>query len=194
MHRLTIDQYHEMIDSGLLREDDRVELLEGWLVEKMPQDAPHSSTVHRLNKRLLRIVDEEYEVREQLPISTPDSEPEPDVAIVDGPEERYFDRQPVAGEIELTIEVADSSLEQDRRKAGIYASVNVPFYWIINLAERQVEVYSGPSARKAVYRNVEVYKPGDRLPLIVGGREVATFTVDELLPPVKKRRKPRSSG
>jgi hypothetical protein len=194
MHRLTIDQYHEMIDSGLLREDDRVELLEGWLVEKMPQDAPHSSTVHRLNKRLLRIVDEEYEVREQLPISTPDSEPEPDVAIVHGPEERYFDRQPVAGEIELTIEVADSSLEQDRRKAGIYASVNVPFYWIINLAERQIEVYSGPSARKAAYRHVDIYKPGDQLPLIIGGREVATFTVDELLPPVKKRRKPRSSA
>ena len=193
MHRLTIDQYHEMIDSGLLREDDRVELLEGWLVEKVPQDAPHSFTVHRLNKRLVRALHDDYEVREQLPITTPDSEPEPDVAIVHGPEERYVERQPVAGEVEMTIEVADSTVGQDRLKSGIYASINVPIYWIINLPDRQIEVYSGPSARKAAYRHVDIYKPGDQLPLIVGGREIATFTVEELLPPVKKRRKPKSS-
>lgn len=194
MHRLTIDQYHEMIDSGVLTEDDRVELLEGWLVEKMPQNPSHGGTIRVVKDLIEASLDAQWKVSVQLPISTPDSEPEPDLAVVAGPPNRYFERHPTSGEIELTIEVSDSSLDQDRHKAGIYASANVPYYWIINLVDRQVEVYSGPSARKAAYRNVEVYKPGDRLPLIVGGREVATFAVEELLPPLKKRRKPKSSG
>jgi Uma2 family endonuclease len=187
MYRLTLDQYHGLIKSGILGEDDRVELLEGWLVEKLPQDPPHSGTVSVVSQRLKLVLGDAWAICEQLPITLGDSEPEPDVAVVIGPAERYFDHHPSKGEVQLLIEAADSSLDKDRLKAAIYASLPAPFYWIINLPERVVEVYGGPSPRKRTYREVRVYEPGEELPLIVDGVQRGVFRVDDLLPPLTGR-------
>jgi Uma2 family endonuclease len=142
-----------MVEVGLFR-DERIELLQGVLVEMSPQGAKHSATVQRLNKVLLRALDPRAEVRIQSPFAAmDDSEPEPDVAIV-APGD-YDEAHPC--EAWLIVEVADSSLAKDRGlKAGLYAASSVPEYWIVNLEDRAIEVHwdiiGGRYARVAPFR------------------------------------------
>lgn len=184
MHRLTVDQYHRLVESGILHEDERVELLDGWLVEKMPQNPPHSGTVHHVTLRLSKVLGDDWVIRERSPITTSTSEPEPDIAVVKPPPEQYFGRHPGSRQIGLLIEVSDSTVEQDRLKSAIYAAASVPAYWLINLPERQIEVSSGPMPRKGQYRQRVVYSENDRIPVVLGGSELTVFRVKDLLPPL----------
>ncbi len=155
MYRFTVDQYQRMIESGVLKADDRVELVAGYLVEKVPHNPLHDGTVGRINRRLMRLLPEEWLLRVQSAIVVRDSQPEPDLAIVRGPEETYFTRHPGAQDIALLIEVADSSLLDDRREKGlIYARARIAPYWIVNVNERCIEAYSQPIAgRSPRYRH-----------------------------------------
>lgn len=183
IHRLTVDQYHRLIQSGILREDERVELLDGWLVEKMPQNPPHSGTVHEVARRLQSLLGEAYVVREQSPITTSTSEPEPDVAVVKPPAAQYYRRHPTPKDIELIVEVSDSSIEEDRLKASIYARSRVAVYWLINLPERQIEVFAGPMPRSQRYRSMTVFREADEVPVTIAGRGAGRLPVKDLLPP-----------
>lgn len=144
VHRFSVAEYHRLVETGLLDEDARVELLEGWIVPKMPHSPVHGGTIQIVQKRLQAQLPSAWETRIQLPILTDDSEPEPDVAVVRGPVSRYLDHHPSVGEVALVVEVADSSIAKDRRKAALYASIGVPTYWIVNLQDRSVEVRSQP--------------------------------------------------
>src|SRR5208283_5568309 len=99
VYRLTVDQYQRMIEEGILGPDDRVELLEGYLVTKMPHNPPHDATVVRINRRLGRVLPEDWLLRVQAAIVLRDSQPEPDLGIVRGPEGIYFQRHPEAQDI-----------------------------------------------------------------------------------------------
>src|SRR5438309_2736413 len=94
IYRLTVQQYHRMIEAGVLDEDDPVELLEGWMVAKMPRNPPHDGTITRMQKRLEPELGEDWLIRIQSAITTRDSEPEPDLAVVSSPLEKYFARHP----------------------------------------------------------------------------------------------------
>jgi Uma2 family endonuclease len=184
-HCFTVEQYHRMIAEGLLTADDRVELLEGWIIDKMPHNPPHDGTVGRINRRVVRILPEEWLLRVQSAITLGASEPEPDLAIVRGPEDVYFQRHPGPRDIALLIEVADSSLLEDRRDKGlIYARARIPVYWIVNIRDSCIEVYTLPTAGRAPrYRQQRDFRRGESLPLILNGQKVAQIAVDELLPP-----------
>jgi Uma2 family endonuclease len=183
-YRLTVAQYHAMIEAGILTEDDRCELLRGWIVAKMPPNPPHATTVTRLGRRLIRLLPDEWPVRVQCPITLRDSEPEPDVAVVRGPEEAYRTRHPAARDVALAIEVAESSLDQDREVKGpLYAGERIPIYWIVNLVASWIEVYSDPKGgRSPGYRRRQDYGVGQSVPLVLGNRVVAHLPVRELLP------------
>ncbi len=185
VHRFSVDQYHRMIDAGILGPNDRVELLEGWVVDKMSRKPPHNGSIARITKRLVRKVPDEWVVRVQSAITLRDSEPEPDFAIVAGPEEIYFKRHPVASDIAVLMEVADSTLLGDRLSKGpLYAQARIPEYWIINLVQKQVEVYTSPrSGRDPGYRKKKVYSVDDSVPLILGEKRVAVFQVKDLISP-----------
>jgi hypothetical protein len=185
VYRFTVAQYHRMTEAGVLTEDDRVELLEGWIVHKMPHNPPHDATITRIQRRLTRILPDEWLLRIQCAITTPDSEPEPDLAVVQGPEEVYFARHPGPGDIALLIEVADTTIEQDRgEKRRLYARARIAAYWIVNLPESKIEVYTSPRAGKSpAYRQQQDYGLADSLPLSVAGRVLAHLPVAELLPP-----------
>ena len=183
-YRFTVAQYHRLVDAGILKEGERVELLEGRLVNKMPQRPPHAGTMLRLNRRLPRWLTDDWLVRSQLPILLRDSEPEPDFAIVRAPEDTWDLRHPKPDEVALLIEVADSTLADDRLVKGrIYARARLVEYWIVNLVDSQVEVYTDPRGGKApAYRQRRDYGKKDEIPLRLAGVLIRTIPVRDMLP------------
>lgn len=182
---LTVDQYHEMVRTGILREGDPIELLEGWLVTKMVKNPPHCSATVLARKVLESVLPEGWHVRVQEPVTLAASEPEPDVAIVRGEPRDYSERHPGARDVALVVEVADASLERDRTlKQRIYAEAGIPVYWIANVLDRRLEVYADPSGPSEApgYRTHQDDSSQDRVPLLLGGREVARIPVADLLP------------
>jgi len=108
------------------------------------------------------------------------SMPEPDLAIVRGTWRDYASRNPEPADSAMTVEVADSSLYEDRAMAGIYGAAGIPVYWIVNLVHRQVEVYTNPGP--AGYASRHDFAAGQQVPFVIGGRQVGMIAVDELLP------------
>jgi Uma2 family endonuclease len=182
---LTVSQYHQLLEAGILKDRDPIELLEGWLVEKLTETPPHSLASELVREQLEGIVPSGWHVQSPHPVTTGDSEPEPDASVVRGKRRDYKNRHPGPKDVGLTVEVADSSLELDRTtKKRVYARAEIPTYWIINLIDRQVEVYTGPTRRGAQpdYRTCRIYGPDDEVPVVLDGKEVGRVPVHELLP------------
>jgi Uma2 family endonuclease len=185
IYRLNVAQYQAMIRSGILTKDDPVELLEGWLVVKMPKNPPHRLSTRLTRTALERIVPPGWYVDTQEPVTLEDSEPEPDVTVVRGDPRQYADRHPGPQDLALLVEVADSSLQRDRAtKRRLYAEARLSIYWIINLLESHVEVYTDPSgpAERPDYGQRQVYGVSDVIPVALDGIEVGRIAVRELLP------------
>jgi Uma2 family endonuclease len=183
VYRFTVEQYHRMIETGVLTENDRVELLEGWVVPRMPHNPPHDGTVWLVQTALLPRLPKAWILRVQSAITTADSEPEPDLAVARGPGLRYFTIHPRPKDVSLVIEVSDTTLIHDREEKGrLYAQARIPVYWIVNLPETKIEVYTEPrSGRRAGYRQCKEYVAGKLLPLIINGEEIAKIDLHELL-------------
>lgn len=170
---------------GVLTPDDQVELLEGWIVRKATHNPQHALAIENGQVALQRVLPKEWRLRVQLPITTEDSEPEPDFAVVRQKRARRLESHPTAEDLALVVEVADSTLEQDRRlKAVLYARAGIPCYWIVNLADRQVETYSQPtgSAASPGYTVRKKFSRGKKVPLMIDGQTVAEIPVADLLP------------
>jgi Uma2 family endonuclease len=186
LRRFTVDEYHELIRIGMLKGDERVELLEGWIVHKMTHNPLHDVVVDRVQEALRdRVSRNDWRVRVQSATTTTDSEPEPDVVIARGPAERYLQRHPGPEDIALIVEVADSSLSRDRnQKLRLYARAGIAVYWIVNLPDSAVEVYSDPASANPVpeYRSLERFHKGDAIPLTVAGQNLEPVPVNEILP------------
>lgn len=181
-YRLSVAQYDAMIDAAILTEDDPVELLEGLLVTKMPKNFPHTKATQTLRDLLPTLVSPGCFVNDQEPIKTTDSEPEPDLMVLRGRRQDYS-RQPFAEDVPLVIEVSDATLRRDRTlKLRIYARARIPVYWIVNLIDNRLEVYSDPfgDGSLATYRQHTDYPPTDEVPLIIDGQEVARLPLSEL--------------
>ncbi len=184
VHRFTVDQYHRMIETGVLGEHDRVELLEGWIVSKVTHNPPHDESVWKTQTRLARVLPASWIIRVQSAITTDDSEPEPDIVIARKLRQGYRRFHPRPRHIGTLAEVADTSLEDDRVfQARIYARARIPVYWIINLVDAQVEVYTRPRlVPEPRYQSQQVYRLTDRVPLVLDGRVVARIPVRDLMP------------
>jgi Uma2 family endonuclease len=185
VYRLSVAQYHQMIDAGILTENDPVELLEGWLVPKMPKKRRHSVATRRIRKFLEQILPAGWLVESQEPVTTDTSEPEPDVMVARAETEDDLENQPGPKSVALIVEVSDTTLRHDRGfKKRVYARARVPVYWIINLVQNRVEVYTDPTgpAKEPDYRIRQEYKPGDDVPVVIAGRKVGKVPVKDLLP------------
>lgn len=179
--RLTVENYHEMIAAGILTTDDRVELLEGALICKMGQNPAHRTAVIKLQRALIPLLPASVFPQFQAPITLTGSEPEPDGAVVLGTIGAFNDRNPPGGVVCLVVEVSDRTLRQDRGiKRRVYAEAGIPVYWIVNLIDRTIEVYTEPTA--SAYNTTIVYTPGQQIPVIVSGQSVGEIAVDDLLP------------
>jgi Uma2 family endonuclease len=175
-----------MIAPGLLREGAPIELLEGLLVAKARQSPPRVFARHMTHSALSRLVPDGWFVTMRDPVTTAESEPEPDVMLVRGRLGDYRDRHPGPAEVPLVIEVADVDLALDRGiKGRIYARAAIPIYWIVNLVERRVEVHADPTGPGDAprYARQSDYETGQELPVVIGGREFGRVPVRELLAP-----------
>jgi Uma2 family endonuclease len=183
LYRLTVEQYEAMRAAGILGEDDAVELIDGLLVTKMTKKPPHVVACELTFWAIHGILPPGWRPRWESPVRTPKrSEPEPDISVVRGEDPRANTQlHPGPDDVALLVEVAESSLGFDRRaKLRIYAAAGIPYYWIINLVDRQLEVYSEPHS--AGYRSRQVLGPEEQVALVIDGREVGRLNVADLLP------------
>lgn len=178
--RLTRGQYFGLVAAGRIQPEDRVELLEGVVVAKSPQNPPHAAAVRRADTALRRALPAATVVSVQSPLVLDErSVPEPDIAVVPGVEADYDREHPTTAL--LVVEVADSSLAQDRiTKTRIYAGAGIPEVWIVNLRDDRIEVFRDPDAAARVYGTMSSHARGEMLhPAVFPAASVA---VDELLP------------
>ena len=183
--RYTVAEYHNLIELGAFATDERFELIEGWIIPKMPRNPPHDVAVDKSQDAIRPLLPPGWRIRIQSAITTDDSEPEPDIAIVKGPPDRYGSAHPTSAEIGTLIEIADSTLKFDRGTKGrMYAAANIAVYWIVNLVDRQVEVYTNPdrAAVEPSYRSRQDYPETDSVPLVIAGQQAGLVPVRDLLP------------
>lgn len=183
--KLTVERYHQMIDRGVLTEDDDVELIEGVLLTKFRKSAAHDLVLEHLNPILCRTVPGDLIARCQLAVTFGESEPEPDISICE-PARNRGGRKPAAADTFVVMEVADTSLAYDRTdKLRVYAAAGIPVYWVVNLVDRQVEVSVDPvtpAGGLPHYRTRTLYSPGESVPLVIRGQQVGTVAVSGFLP------------
>ncbi len=182
--RFSVADYHRMIEGGIFGENDRLELLRGWLVSKMTHSPLHDDTIEDLDELLRSLLPPGWRLRVQSAITTLDSEPEPDLAIVRTQRSGRGVRHPGPESIGLVIEVADSSLRQDRTEKGAtYAVAGIVEYWIINLRQKQVEVLTEPSGEteSPQFTRTTIFAPGQTMPLRLDGQTMANINVSDLL-------------
>ena len=229
--QFTVDQYHQMIDIGVLGEGDAVELIEGCILLKgqthengepilyrfseeqclrmvadgivteeeaftlaevgveseIPRNPAHDSAIERTDLAIRALLPAGLRVRVQSAIRLAGGEPEPDLAIVIGPVGSNDDHHPIVDEIAMVIEVSDSTLAYDRGiKLRAYAGAAIPAYWIVNLVDRQVEVYGNPKASRTGtprFAKRSDYLPGQQVPVVLAGSAIGSIAVDAILPP-----------
>ena len=163
--RFTVEDYHRMARAGILTEDDRVELLEGEIVEMTPIGSRHAACVDRLTRLLTSALRDRVIVRVQSPIRlSQHSEPQPDLALLRPRPDFYVRAHPGPEDVLLVIEVAEASAEPDRAvKIPLYARAGVPAAWLVELAEERITGHEGPTPEG--YRIVGELRRGDRLRL-----------------------------
>jgi Putative restriction endonuclease len=180
VYRMDIDEFERIAD---FLKAERVELIDGFIVERGDMDPPHSLTSVRLSRRLGRLIPDGWFVRENNPLRVHATyEPLPDFAVVQGdPDTAYGDRHPGPADAAIVIEISDSSLPKDRgEKLVNYAKGRIGVYWIVNLIDRQVEVYT--LRRRGGYGKPRIFKPGQSVPVVIDGTEVGLIVIAEILP------------
>jgi Uma2 family endonuclease len=181
LFRMTLERYEEMVESGAFTEHDRVHLINGFLVAKMTQGDPHCVSDDLCRNAITGVLPRGWFVRSDKPVRLPpNGKPEPDHAVARGEIRDYTDHSPGPADIALIVEVALSSVAEDRIQANVYAAAGIPVYWIVNLVERQIEVYSGPST--AGYSSRVDFLEGQNVPVVIEGVEVGQIVVADVLP------------
>jgi Uma2 family endonuclease len=180
LYRMNVDEYEKLADAGFLK-DRRIELINGWLVRKMTTKPPHVVAVDATREAIARILPRGWWLRDEKPVRIPDfDEPEPDISVVRGSRQDYRSQHPGPGDIVFLVEVSDTSLPWDRReKLSAYARAGGPTYWILNLVDRQLEVFRSPDS--SGYQTVQVLGPDDRAPVVIDDVEVGLIAVADLL-------------
>ncbi len=181
LYRMNVFEYERLVSSGAL-DDPRIELIDGYLVRKMGKNPPHVWSVDATELGLHTVLAARWLIRRESPVRIPEfDEPEPDVAVVKGTRLDYKSRHPEPGDIALLVEVAEPSLDRDRgEKLRAYARCEIPVYWIVNLIDARLEVYSNPA--EGGYHARQVYARGTQVPVILDGIEHGSLRVDDLLP------------
>ncbi|MGD1942945.1 MAG: Uma2 family endonuclease [Leptolyngbyaceae cyanobacterium] len=169
IHLWSRDEYYRLADLNFFQ-GRRVELIEGQVIDMAAMKSAHAIAIDLVDAALQPVFATGYYIRQQKPFVIGDSsEPEPDIAVVPGTIRDYTDAHPTTAV--LIIEVADSSLRYDRKvKGSLYAKAGIAEYWIVNLNDRQLEVYSAPQADTSAeygfsYRRQQHYKTGQTVPL-----------------------------
>jgi Uma2 family endonuclease len=184
LYRMSLEQYESLIATGFFTKHDDVHLINGYVVNRMAESPEHGAVcdVIRRTMEVILLAVAGWHARGQNGLKIPSqvSIPRPDLAIVRGDWRDYLNRYPESRDTALVVEVSVSSLDEDRAMADIYAAGGVPVYWIVNVDDGQVEVYSDPGP--SGYQSHEVLAPGHVLSVMVNGVEVGEIPVADILP------------
>jgi Uma2 family endonuclease len=159
----TVEEYHQMIKAGILAEDDRVELIEGEVMQMSPIGSRHAACVNRLSQLLFRYLDEQALVSVQNPIHLGTySQPQPDLALLQPRTDFYAIAHPEPEDVLLVVEVAETSFEYDQQfKIPLYARNGIAEVWLVHLAAQLIEVYRQPAP--AGYGQIQQLRRGESL-------------------------------
>ncbi|MGC1393794.1 MAG: Uma2 family endonuclease [Coleofasciculaceae cyanobacterium] len=144
--RFTVEEYHRLAELGFFHEDDRIELIRGEIIQMAAKGTPHTTCCRNLLRELAALLAGLAELQCQDPITLPSqSEPEPDFAILRLRADNYLSAHPTPEDVLLVIEIADSTLKYDQEtKLSVYAEAGISDYWIFNLVDNHLEIYSEP--------------------------------------------------
>jgi Uma2 family endonuclease len=178
VYRFTVDEYERMAE---VLDGCRVELIDGYLVRKMPKKPPHVWAVMCLVETIPSLLPPGWTWRKEDPVRIPAfDEPEPDLAVLRGSAEAYRDRLPDPSDVVLLVEVAETTLARDRgQKLAAYARCGIAVHWIVNLVDRQVEVYTGPGSDG--YASRVDFTAGQHVPVVIDGVEIGVIAVSDIL-------------
>lgn len=173
-----------MIEAGFFAHNERFEFLEGYIVPKIPRDPIHDAVIDLIIELLRCVLPPGWRPRGQSAVTTTDSEPEPDIAVIRGRPLDYAKRHPGPADAALIIEVANSTLKDDRFfKGRVYSRANVREYWIVNLIDKQIEVYTQPSGdvKDPAFADRKDFKFGQQVPLNIPGHPPILLNVSDML-------------
>ncbi len=182
VYRFTVDEFERIADS---LDDDQVELIDGYIVRRGEMKPSHVLATELLKGRVQPMLPSGRFLREDKPIRIPDfDEPRPDIAVVRGDPKVYAHRHPGPEDVSLLVEVSDTTLPRDRgEKLVNYGRSGIPVYWIVNLVDNQVEVYTDPTAGGYGSRVVYAKSLSAQLvPVVIDGMEVGQVAVSDILP------------
>jgi Uma2 family endonuclease len=182
LYRMTMEEYEAMVASGAFKGRHRCHLINGLLVARMTDNPPHAIADDLCGQDLARVLPGWY-IRPAKPVRLPGqiTMNEPDRCVVRGPARNCRGQHPGPADVALVVEVADSSLADDRELGTkVYGPAGLPVYWIVNLVDRQVEVYTGPGPAGSASRRD--YRPGDAIPVAIDGQQLGEIAVDDILP------------
>ncbi len=151
--RFTLDEYHKLAELGFFHEEERIELINGEIIQMVAKGKPHETCLRKLWKELPKLVGDRATLQSQAPIIIPPkSEPEPDFALLKNRDDDYLSGHPQPADVLLVMEVSDSSLDYDQDvKIPLYAQAGISDYWIFNLFDNYLECYSEPHQNQGKY-------------------------------------------
>jgi Uma2 family endonuclease len=181
-YRFTVAQFNQMLRDGTIRDQDKVELIDGLVVAKVSKNPPHVIAGKLLFSALQGILPTGWHPSKDDDVVISDhDQPQPDIAVVRGGPRDYPKGHPTSADIALAVEISESTLASDRSvKLPRYAAANIPVYWIVNLVQGQVEVYTDPSGGR--YQGHMVFKRGEEIPVVIDGQVVGRIAVSDILP------------
>jgi Uma2 family endonuclease len=163
LYRFSVDDYEQMIESGILDENSRVEFIRGRVVQKMPVGDRHAACVKRFNRLMNQRVGDRAVIGVQDPVRFDDSVPEPDLSLLRPREDFYESVAPRPADVFLLVEVSDTTIDYDRDVKGpLYAEAGVPEYWIVNLNDDTLEVQRQPRT-DGTYADVKTLSRGQQV-------------------------------
>lgn len=177
--RMTVDEFERFTENL----DEPFELIEGLMVAKVTKKPPHVTCTEKVRDELLALFSRpKWRVSTESPLRIPEyNEPEPDVMLIRGSIKKYEDRTPGPTDLALVVEVSHYSRAKDRKRIVIYGkTARIPVYWIVNIDDQQVEVYT--LKRAGGYRKARIYKRGESVPVDVDGVRVGLIAVNDMLP------------
>jgi len=181
LRRITVDEYERMAAAGVFNEPKKIELVDGYLVTKMPKSPEHSFSAKEVLKALVGKLPPGWTWRMEQPVRIPAyDEPEPDVSIVRGADADYRHRIPDVADVGLLVEVSRTNPSADRVQGTFYARGGIAVYWIVNLVDRQVEVHTDPGP--VGYASRHDFTSGQQVPVVIEGKQVGQIAVDDILP------------
>lgn len=168
-HRLTVEDFRKLAETGVIREDARIELIEGDLIDMAPIGSNHAGMVYLLNHLLTSAVGNNAIVGAQNPVVLgTHSEPQPDILVLRPREDYYRSSHPKPEDVLLLVEIADTSGEYDRKvKIPLYARHGIPEVWLVDLTKNRLEIYRTPQPEHESYKQLEFCYEGVVSPVLL---------------------------